>query len=140
MEDGYFEGIIIGIIFCVLLVIVCVIASKIFGKKVKKIISRISDSNMQLINNTNYEIYEPNQNFLVGVSYIYDVVYEEQRIKLCLLYRRPSDRKNAIGYDIDTIYMSKKEFEEKALQTGMCVKTLHNRAMEVGYKVKGILD
>ena len=95
---------------------------------------------MELINNTNYKIYESNQNFLVGVSYIYDVVYEEQRVKLCLLYKRPSDRKNAIGYDIDTIYMSKKELEERALQTGMCVKTLHNRAMEVGYKVKGILD
>ena len=54
-----------------------------------------------------YKIYESNQNFLVGVSYIYDVVYEEQRVKLCLLYKRPSDRKNAIGYDIDTIYMSK---------------------------------
>ncbi|MCR5146495.1 MAG: hypothetical protein K6B70_04020 [Clostridia bacterium] len=139
MEDGYFEGAVIFAFLFIIFIIICAILAKKRRKKIANILSQISDSNMQLLN-TKYEIYEPNNNFLVGTSYIYDIAYEEQRVQLFLVYRRPSDRKKDIGYDLDTVYMSNEKFEEKKFQTGMCVKTLHNRAVEAAYKVKEILD
>ena len=140
MEDGYIEGAIIFAFLFVVFIIFCIILGKRRRKKIEKILSQISDSNMQLLSNTNYEIYKHNSNFLVGTSYIYNISHEEKRVQLFLIYRRPSDRKNDIGYDLDTVYMSKEKFDEKKLQTGMCVKTLHNRALEVAFKIKEILD
>lgn len=140
MEDGYFLGAVFGICFCILIVVIAVFASKKEKKKIEKIKSQVSKENMEVLSNSKYYNYEPNNNFIIGTSYIYDIVEEEKRVKIMLLYPVIPRNKNDIDYNIDSVYMSKEECENKKLKVGMCVKTLHNTAIEVRFKIKEILN
>ena len=57
-----------------------------------------------------------------------------------LLYHKTPCNKYDTDFNIDEVYMSKEEFAAKKIKAGICVKTLHNTAPEVKFKIKEILD
>ncbi len=140
MEDGYLLGLLIAVLFCGLIVVILVIENKKTIKKIENIKSMVAKEKMELLENTKFYNYESNNNFLVGTSYIYDIVEEETRVEIMLLYKIIPNNKSGIDYDLDSVYMSKDDFREKKLKVGMCVKTLHNTAPQVWLKVKEILN
>ena len=140
LEKGYWTGIILGICFCGLLAIIIVIENNRYKNRIEKIKSEIPENSMEKLKNSQYHNYESNNNFIVGTSYIYDVIDEKERVKIMLLYHKTPCNKYDTDYDIDEVYMSKEEFAAKKIKAGICVKTLHNTAPEVKFKIKEILD
>ena len=140
MEKGYWTGIILGICFCGLLTIIIVIENKRYKNRIEKIKSEIPENSMEKLKNSQYHNYESNNNFIVGTSYIYNVIDEKERVKIMLLYHKTPCNKYDTDYNIDEVYMSKEEFAAKKIKAGICVKTLHNTAPEVRFKIKEILD
>lgn len=140
MEDGYFLGMLVAVVICGLIVVIAVISNKKNIKEIENIKSTLPKEKMELLENTKFYDYESNNNFLVGTSYIYDIVEEETRVKIMLLYKKIPNNKSGIDYDIDFVYMSKDDFRGKNLKVGMCVKTLHNTVPQVWFKVKEILN
>ena len=140
MEKGYWTGIILGICFCGLLTIIIVIENKRYKNRIEKIKSEIPENSMEKLKNSQYHNYESNNNFIVGTSYIYNVIDEKERVKIMLLYHKTPCNKYDTDYNIDEVYMSKEEFAAKKIKAGICVKTLHNTAPEVKFKIKEILD
>ena len=140
MEKGYWTGIILGICFCGLITIIIVIENKRYKNRIEKIKSEIPKNNMEKLKNSQYHNYESNNNFIVGTSYIYDVIDEKERVKIMLLYHKTPCNKYDTDFNIDEVYMSKEEFATKKIKAGICVKTLHNTSPEVRFKIKEILD
>lgn len=140
MEKGYWTGIILGICFCGLLAIIIVIENNRYKNRIEKIKSEIPENSMEKLKNSQYHNYESNNNFIVGTSYIYDVIDEKERVKIMLLYHKTPCNKYDTDFNIDEVYMSKEEFAAKKIKAGICVKTLHNTAPEVKFKIKEILD
>ena len=140
LEKGYWTGIILGICFCGLLAIIIVIENNRYKNRIEKIKSEIPKNNMEKLKNSQYHNYESNNNFIVGTSYIYNVIDEKERVKIMLLYHKTPCNKYDTDFNIDEVYMSKEEFTTKKIKAGICVKTLHNTAPEVKFKIKEILD
>ena len=140
LEKGYWTGIILGICFCGLLTIIIVIENKRYKNRIEKIKSEIPENSMEKLKNSQYHNYESNNNFIVGTSYIYNVIDEKERVKIMLLYHKTPCNKYDTDFNIDEVYMSKEEFAAKKIKAGICVKTLHNTAPEVKFKIKEILD
>ena len=140
LEKGYWTGIILGICFCGLITIIIVIENKRYKNRIEKIKSEIPENSMEKLKNSQYHNYESNNNFIVGTSYIYDVIDEKERVKIMLLYHKTPCNKYDTDFNIDEVYMSKEEFAAKKIKAGICVKTLHNTAPEVKFKIKEILD
>lgn len=140
MEKGYWTGIILGICFCGLLAIIIVIENNRYKNRIEKIKSEIPENSMEKLKNSQYHNYESNNNFIVGTSYIYNVIDEKERVKIMLLYHKTPCNKYDTDFNIDEVYMSKEEFAAKKIKAGICVKTLHNTAPEVKFKIKEILD
>lgn len=140
MEKGYWTGIILGICFCGLITIIILIENKRYKNRIEKIKSEIPENSMEKLKNSQYHNYESNNNFIVGTSYIYNVIDEKERIKIMLLYHKTPCNKYDTDFNIDEVYMSKEEFAAKKIKAGICVKTLHNTAPEVRFKIKEILD
>ena len=140
MEKGYWTGIILGICFCGLLAIIIVIENNRYKNRIEKIKSEIPENSMEKLKNSQYHNYESNNNFIVGTSYIYNVIDEKERVKIMLLYHKTPCNKYDTDFNIDEVYMSKEEFAAKKIKAGICVKTLHNTAPEVRFKIKEILD
>ena len=140
LEKGYWTGIILGICFCGLLEIIIVIENNRYKNRIEKIKSEIPKNNMEKLKNSQYHNYESNNNFIVGTSYIYNVIDEKEKVKIMLLYNKTNCNKYDTDFNIDEVYMSKEEFAAKKIKAGICVKTLHNTAPEVKFKIKEILD
>ena len=140
LEKGYWTGIILGICFCGLLAIIIVIENNRYKNRIEKIKSEIPENSMEKLKNSQYHNYESNNNFIVGTSYIYNVIDEKERVKIMLLYHKTPCNKYDTDFNIDEVYMSKEEFAAKKIKAGICVKTLHNTAPEVKFKIKEILD
>ena len=140
MEKGYWTGIILGICFCGLITIIILIENKRYKNRIEKIKSEIPENSMEKLKNSQYHNYESNNNFIVGTSYIYNVIDEKERVKIMLLYHKTPCNKYDTDFNIDEVYMSKEEFAAKKIKAGICVKTLHNTAPEVRFKIKEILD
>ena len=140
LEKGYWTGIILGICFCGLITIIIVIENKRYKNRIEKIKSEIPENSMEKLKNSQYHNYESNNNFIVGTSYIYNVIDEKERVKIMLLYHKTPCNKYDTDFNIDEVYMSKEEFAAKKIKAGICVKTLHNTAPEVKFKIKEILD
>lgn len=140
LEKGYWTGIILGICFCGLITIIILIENKRYKNRIEKIKSEIPENSMEKLKNSQYHNYESNNNFIVGTSYIYNVIDEKERVKIMLLYHKTPCNKYDTDFNIDEVYMSKEEFAAKKIKAGICVKTLHNTAPEVRFKIKEILD
>jgi aminopeptidase-like protein len=139
MEDGYFEGAIVGVLICILITIIVIIANKGAKKKIEKIKSQVPKEIINVLSTSKFYNYEPNNNFLIGTSYIYEIVEEPARVIIKLLYHKIPFNKHDIDFDIGELYMSKEECEKHSLCVGECVTTLHNTAPEVRFKIKEIL-
>ena len=159
MEKGYWTGIILGICFCGLITIIIVIENKRYKNRIEKIkyndvlsicmSVKYEDQRNDTFaieaakhgtSESQYHNYESNNNFIVGTSYIYNVIDEKERVKIMLLYHKTPCNKYDTDFNIDEVYMSKEEFAAKKIKAGICVKTLHNTAPEVKFKIKEILD
>ena len=81
MEKGYWTGIILGICFCGLLAIIIVIENNRYKNRIEKIKSEIPENSMEKLKNSQYHNYESNNNFIVGTSYIYNVIDEIMKNK-----------------------------------------------------------
>ena len=139
MEDGYFEGAIVGVLICILITIIVIIANKKAKKKIEKIKSQVPKDIINILSVSEFYMYEPNNNFLIGKSYIYEIEEESEREKIKLLYHKIPFNKHDIDFDIGEVYISKDECEKHDLRVGKCVTTLHNTAPEVRFKIKEIL-
>ena len=51
-----------------------VIENKRYKNRIEKIKSEIPENSMEKLKNSQYHKYESNNNFIVGTSYIYDVI------------------------------------------------------------------
>lgn len=140
MEDGYFLGLLFGLGICGVIVLMVVIANKRNKKEIEKIKSTVSEANLKKLESSGYHNYEANNNFVVGTSYIYDIIDEGTRLKVMLLYRNIPRNNAELDWATDFVFVSKEDFDSKKLKVGMCVKTLHNTAVEVNLKVKKILE
>lgn len=136
-----FEGRELDIVFIAVLAVITVIVVSILysGKKntakLEQILLGISETDKCRLRESPFYEYGPNANFLIGTSCIYNVVTNTERMEVQLLYFQPIKKEFAL----DTVHMSKEDFQKKNLQVGSCVATLHNRAGEVAFKIKEIL-
>ena len=128
------------VFIAVLAVITIIVVSILYsGKKntakLEQILFRIPETDKCRLRESSFYEYGPNANFLTGTSYIYNVVPNTERMEVQLLYFQPIKRE----FVLDTVHMSREDFQKKNLQVGSCVMTLHNRAGEVSFKIKEIL-
>ena len=103
--------------------------------KLEQILRCIPETEQCRIRDSQFYEYKPNANFLIGTSYMYNVVPNGDRMDVQLLYFHPRYSR----FVLDTVHMSREDFQKKNLQVGSCVTTLHNRAGEVSFKIKEIL-
>ena len=136
-----FAGRELDIVFISVLAVITVIvvwvlyAEKKSTTKLEQILRCIPETDQCRIRESQFYEYKPNANFLIGTSYIYNVIPNADGMEVQLLYFHPRYR----TFALDTVHMSKEDFQKKNLQVGSCVETLHNRASEVAFKIKEIL-
>ncbi len=136
-----FAGRELDLVFIAVLAVITVIVVSVLysGKKstakLEQILLRIPETDKCRLRASSFYEYGPNANFLIGTSYIYNVVPNTERMEVQLLYFQPIKKE----FVLDAVHMSTEDFQKKNLQVGSCVTTLHNRAGEVAFKIKEIL-
>ena len=125
----------VAILSVVVCIVVLSIISKVEKKQIEKIKRKMSKEDIEKIGNPEFQIYEENNNFLIGTSYIYEIKEDTNRYEIKLIFGYDSFFKPIKEFVTYTVYMDKKTFKEKNLQVGQIVKTLHNRS---GYELYGI--
>lgn len=94
---------------------------------------------MNKLENSDFHIYDENNNFFVGLSYIYEIKEDTNRFEIKLIFSYDSFNKPGKEFMVNTVYMDKDTFKAKKLQVGQLVETLHNRSNDVLYRIKQIL-
>ena len=125
----------VAILSVVICIVVLSIISKVEKKQIEKIKRKMSKEDIEKIGNPEFQIYEENNNFLIGTSYIYEIKEDTNRYEIKLIFGYDSFFKPIKEFVTYTVYMDKETFKEKNLQVGQIVKTLHNRS---GYELYGI--
>lgn len=125
----------VAILSVVVCIVVLSIISKVEKKQIEKIKRKMSKEDIEKIGNPEFQIYEENNNFLIGTSYIYEIKEDTNRYEIKLIFGYDSFFKPIKEFVTYTVYMDKETFKEKNLQVGQIVKTLHNRS---GYELYGI--
>lgn len=137
--DGSFAGLLIGIAICGLFAVMILISVNYSNKKKIQIRSTIPPLLLAEMNRVGFQPYPPNRNFMVGRSYIYDVVEEGNRFQIKLLFRHEPTTYAKTGDSFDSVYMDKQTFIQSGLRVGMLVNTLHNENPQYQMKVAQIL-
>lgn len=125
----------VAILSVVVCIVVLSIISKVEKKQIEKVKRKMSKEDIEKIGNPEFQIYEENNNFLIGTSYIYEIKEDTNRYEIKLIFGYDSFFKPIKEFVTYTVYMDKETFKEKNLQVGQIVKTLHNRS---GYELYGI--
>ena len=125
----------VAILSVVVCIVVLSIISKVEKKQIEKIKRKMSKEDIEKIGNPEFQIYEENNNFLIGTSYIYEIKEDTNKYEIKLIFGYDSFFKPIKEFVTYTVYMDKETFKEKNLQVGQIVKTLHNRS---GYELYGI--
>lgn len=133
------EFCLISILTVAMCIVVLSIILKVEKKQIEKIKRRMSKEDIEKIGNQEFQIYEENNNFLIGTSYIYEIKEDKNRYEIKLIFGYNSFFKPAKEYATTTVYMDKESFKGKNLQVGQIVNTLHNRSGEALYRIKQIL-
>ena len=129
----------IAILSVVICIVVLSIISKVEKRQIEKIKREMSTEDIEKIGNPEFQIYDENNNFLIGTSYIYEIKEDKNRYEIKLIFGYDSFFKPIKEFVTNTIYMDKETFKEKNLQAGQIVKTLHNRSGYAPYGIKQIL-
>ena len=95
---------------------------------------------MEKLQTSKFYLYEENNNFLVGTSYIYDINEDINRYEIYLIFCLDNVNEPVNGFMIDKIYMDKNKFKSMNLEVKQFVKTIHNKSSQSAYKVKEIMD
>lgn len=125
----------VAILSVVVCIVVLSIISKVEKKQIEKVKRKMSKEDIEKIGNPEFQIYEENNNFLIGTSYIYEINEDTNRYEIKLIFGYDSFFKPIKEFVTYTVYMDKETFKQKNLQVGQIVKTLHNRS---GYELYGI--
>ena len=125
----------VAILSVVVCIVVLSIISKVEKKQIEKVKRKMSKEDIEKIGNPEFQIYEENNNFLIGTSYIYEIKEDTNRYEIKLIFGYDSFFKPIKEFVTYTVYMDKETFKQKNLQVGQIVKTLHNRS---GYELYGI--
>ena len=94
---------------------------------------------MNKLENSDFHIYDENNNFFVGLSYIYEIKEDTNRFEIKLVFSYYNLNKHVKEFKTNTVYMDKDTFKAKNLQVGQLVETLHNRSSDVLYRISQIL-
>ena len=136
LSNGGLLGIIITI--SAFMLFICIMLKK-EKKDIDKVKEKMSKEDLEKIENANFYIYNDNNNFLVGTSYIYGIKEDTNRFEIKLIFSYDSFNKPGKEFMVNTVYMDKDTFKAKKLQVGQLVETLHNRSNDVLYRIKQIL-
>lgn len=107
--------------------------------KIDKIKQKLSSDELEKLQTSKFYLYEENNNFLVGTSYIYDINEDINRYEIYLIFCLDNVNEPVNGFMIDKIYMDKNKFKSMNLEVKQFVKTIHNKSSQSAYRVKEIM-
>ena len=122
------------------LVLIILMVLKFEKAKIDKIKQKLSSDELEKLQTSKFYLYEENNNFLVGTSYIYDINEDINRYEIYLIFCLDNVNEPVNGFMIDKIYMDKNKFKSMNLEVKQFVKTIHNKSSQSAYRVKEIMD
>lgn len=122
------------------LVLIILMLLRFENAKIEKIKQKLSSNELEKLQTSKFYLYEENNNFLVGTSYIYDINEDINRYEIYLIFCLDNVNEPVNGFMIDKIYMDKNKFKSMNLEVKQFVKTIHNKSSQSAYKVKEIMD
>ena len=122
------------------LVLIILMVLRFENAKIEKIKQKLSSNELEKLQTSKFYLYEENNNFLVGTSYIYDINEDINRYEIYLIFCLDNVNEPVNGFMIDKIYMDKNKFKSMNLEVKQFVKTIHNKSSQSAYKVKEIMD
>lgn len=122
------------------LVLIILMVLRFENAKIEKIKQKLSSDELEKLQTSKFYLYEENNNFLVGTSYIYDINEDINRYEIYLIFCLDNVNEPVNGFMIDKIYMDKNKFKSMNLEVKQFVKTIHNKSSQSAYKVKEIMD
>lgn len=122
------------------LVLIILMVLKFEKAKIEKIKQKLSSDELEKLQTSKFYLYEENNNFLVGTSYIYDINEDINRYEIYLIFCLDNVNEPVNGFMIDKIYMDKNKFKSMDLEVKQFVKTIHNKSNQSAYRVKEIMD
>ncbi len=121
------------------LVLIILMVLKFEKAKIDKIKQKLSSDELEKLQTSKFYLYEENNNFLVGTSYIYDINEDINRYEIYLIFCLDNVNEPVNGFMIDKIYMDKNKFKSMNLEVKQFVKTIHNKSSQSAYRVKEIM-
>lgn len=121
------------------LVLIILMVLKFEKAKIDKIKQKLSSDELEKLQTSKFYLYEENNNFLVGTSYIYDINEDINRYEIYLIFCLDNVNESVNGFMIDKIYMDKNKFKSMNLEVKQFVKTIHNKSSQSAYRVKEIM-
>ena len=76
----------VAILSVVVCIVVLSIISKVEKKQIEKVKRKMSKEDIEKIGNPEFQIYEENNNFLIGTSYIYEIKEDTNRYEIKLIF------------------------------------------------------
>lgn len=122
------------------LVLIILMVLRFENAKIEKIKQKLSSDELEKLQTSKFYLYEENNNFLVGTSYIYDINEDINRYEIYLIFCLDNVNEPVNGFMIDKIYMDKNKFKSMNLEVKQFVKTIHNKSSQSAYKVKEIMN
>lgn len=122
------------------LVLIILMLLRFENAKIEKIKQKLSSNELEKLQTSKFYLYEENNNFLVGTSYIHDINEDINRYEIYLIFCLDNVNEPVNGFMIDKIYMDKNKFKSMNLEVKQFVKTIHNKSSQSAYKVKEIMD
>lgn len=122
------------------LVLIILMVLRFENAKIEKIKQKLSSNELEKLQTSKFYLYEENNNFLVGTSYIYDINEDINRYEIYLIFCLDNVNEPVNVFMIDKIYMDKNKFKSMNLEVKQFVKTIHNKSSQSAYKVKEIMD
>ena len=102
---------------------------------IDNIIKKLPKDNINKIKNYKFYDYEENNNFLKGLSIIYEIFENSNDVIIKLLFYDNYNNK----YQICSVNIDWNTYKQKGLKVGQLINTVHNKRLEVWLKVNTIL-
>ena len=126
-----------GAILVVISLVAGYIELKLHNRRVVKVKKTMSPEKIAEIDNANFERLEENSLFLRSKSYIYEIIEEENRFEVKMMFHHlPFNNKST--YSFDSVFLGKEELVRANLKVGDIVTTIHNSNYKIPYKIKEI--
>ena len=126
-----------GAILVVISLVAGYIELKLHNRRAVKVKKTMSPEKIAEIDNANFERLEENSLFLRSKSYIYEIIEEENRFEVKMMFHHlPFNNKST--YSFDSVFLGKEELVRANLKVGDIVTTIHNSNYKIPYKIKEI--